>query len=129
MTAIYEATGDLTIAPSGRVRAILICPWSRGCRIVEVPTLAHGIDGRAISSILGRAQRCHLVLDGSENLIVGEGLSAPRWSWGTTIECTGFGILLGGDFRTGFASSQAALHEAEHFITFPPRRRRARAAA
>jgi hypothetical protein len=116
---VFESAA--TTVAGGMVRAILVDPWARMARPVQVPTraLACGCltaDGLAMVDLLGRWQRAHPVLD-SELLIVGTAVSAPSWTWGADLKCQGFGLILA--WGHTLSDSRAALHEVEHYVEFP----------
>jgi hypothetical protein len=112
---------------------LLVDPWQRACRPVQVPTMPKpcgcclDADGRALSSILGRAQQLHVAPNG-EHLLVGVGITAPTWTWDSAIGVRGFGVILGGTPRA-FADSLALPTDIETYVTWPRRRRASAQAA
>jgi hypothetical protein len=133
VSEIYEAGGRTVITSADLLRAWLIDPWARSVRPCDISTIPRGCgccadaDGRALSSILGRRQQCHPAFEG-EHLLTGIDVNGPRWSWGADLAVKGFGLVVGGHFSRGFADTRLALRTIEHFVTFPPRRRRAQVA-
>jgi hypothetical protein len=108
------------------LQAILIDPYARSVRSVDVPSVPRpcgcaDADGHALVDLLGRHQQAHEVLDG-EILVVGTGGCSAAWAWGS-IPCTGYGLLLGGHWAHAFASSRAAVGDVAGCVTWGPKRR------
>jgi hypothetical protein len=131
VTAVFESAA--TTVANGMVRAVLVDPWQRSCRPVTVPLRARpcgccwSVNDLALTDLLGRWQRCVEAQNG-EWLVHGLAVTAPRWTWGETIQVRGFGLVLGGHYRGGFSDSRALPVDIEAMVQWPRRRQAARAA-
>ena len=130
MSAVYESEGA-TVA-NNALRGILVDPWRRDCRFVQVPTVVRDCgcgdaDRRALAELLGRAQKAFVVLAG-DVLITDLGSVAPSWRWGV-MKCSGFGLVLGGAWQHAFDDARSSVSDVRECVTWTARRRATAAAA